>query len=63
MCTWSLNSRENQLTPWSNDPVCDPSGEAFYLLEDDELWSPAPQPVQRREAQYDVPAWPGLQPV
>ena len=26
--TWSLNSHENQLTPWSNDPVSDPSGEA-----------------------------------
>ena len=25
MCTWSLNSRENQLTAWSNDAVCDPS--------------------------------------
>ena len=26
--TWSLNSRENQLTPWSNDPVSDPPGES-----------------------------------
>ena len=24
--TWALNSRENQLTPWSNDPVGDPAG-------------------------------------
>ncbi|MEO6080993.1 MAG: glucoamylase family protein [Steroidobacteraceae bacterium] len=55
MCTWSLNSRENQLTAWSNDAVCDPSGEAFYLLEDDgELWSPAAQPIRRREAQYEI---------
>ena len=23
--TWSLNSHENQLTPWSNDPVSDPA--------------------------------------
>jgi cyclic beta-1,2-glucan synthetase len=54
MCTWSMNSRENQLTAWSNDAVCDPSGEAFYLIEDDELWSPAAQPVQRSGARYDV---------
>ena len=27
--TWSVNSRENQLTPWSNDPVTDRPGEAF----------------------------------
>ncbi len=26
--TWRRNSREHQLTPWSNDPVCDPTGEA-----------------------------------
>ena len=25
--TWSVNSRENQLTPWSNDPVGDAPGE------------------------------------
>ncbi len=33
--TWSVNSRENQLTPWSNDPVADRSGEAFYLRDED----------------------------
>ena len=33
--TWSVNSRENQITPWSNDPVSDRSGEAFYLLDND----------------------------
>ncbi len=54
MCTWSLNSRENQLTAWSNDAVSDPSGEAFYLLEDNELWSPAAQPIRRSDAQYDI---------
>ena len=24
--TWSVNSRENQITPWSNDPVSDRAG-------------------------------------
>ncbi|MBS1061518.1 glycosyl transferase [Gluconobacter wancherniae] len=40
--TWSENSRENQLTPWSNDPVSNPTGEAFYLQDDEtrEIWSP-----------------------
>jgi cyclic beta-1,2-glucan synthetase len=33
--TWSENSRENQLTPWSNDPVSDPPGEAIYVRDDD----------------------------
>ena len=40
--TWSLNSHENQLTPWSNDPVTDVSGEMLYIRDDDseELRSP-----------------------
>ena len=33
--TWSGNSRENQLTPWSNDPVSDPVSEAIYVRDDD----------------------------
>ena len=32
--TWAENSRENQITPWSNDPVEDPSGEAFYVRDE-----------------------------
>ncbi|MEI2742915.1 MAG: glycosyl transferase [Candidatus Competibacter sp.] len=49
--TWSQNSRENRLTPWYNDPVLDPHGEAFYARDEDSgaFWSllpgPIPQPV------------------
>ncbi|HIJ62140.1 MAG TPA: glycosyl transferase [Rhodospirillaceae bacterium] len=52
--SWSVNSRENQLTPWSNDPVADRSGEAFYLHDDDsgELWSPTAQPIRDPGATY-----------
>ena len=42
--TWALNSRLNQLTPWSNDPVADPPGE-WFLLQDMKtraLWSVSP---------------------
>ncbi len=44
--TWAENSRENRLTPWSNDPVSDPPGEALYLRDDisGALWSPLPRP-------------------
>lgn len=35
--TWAANSRENQLTAWSNDAVSDPSGEAFYIRDEDSL--------------------------
>ncbi len=46
--TWSMNSRENQLTPWSNDPVSDPSGETFYILdrETNVAWSPTTHPIR-----------------
>jgi cyclic beta-1,2-glucan synthetase len=50
-CTWSLNSRENRLTPWSNDAVSDPPGEVVYLRDEDSgtIWSATPLPVRERE--------------
>ena len=44
--TWSLNSHENQLTPWSNDHVMDPPGEAIYVRDEatGEVWSPTALP-------------------
>ena len=46
-CTWALNSSENRLTPWSNDPVLDPTGEALYLRDEEtgEVWTPTPLPA------------------
>ncbi len=44
--TWSENAHEFRLTPWLNDPVSDPSGEAFYLRDEEtgQFWSPTPLP-------------------
>ncbi|MFZ2170008.1 MAG: glucoamylase family protein [Methylococcaceae bacterium] len=55
-CTWCGNSRENQLTPWSNDPVSDPPGEVFYLRDDEtnELWSPTALPIRVDNASYMI---------
>jgi cyclic beta-1,2-glucan synthetase len=52
--TWNLNSRENQLTPWSNDPVCDPNGEAIILVDRDSgaRWSPTAAPIRVPGATY-----------
>ena len=52
--TWSVNSRENQLTPWSNDPVSDRPGEVFYLRDDDtgDLWCPTALPIRDHNAAY-----------
>ena len=33
--SWAQSSRENQLTPWSNDPVTDPCAEAIYVQDED----------------------------
>jgi cyclic beta-1,2-glucan synthetase len=46
--SWALNSRDNQLTPWSNDPVGDPPGEVFFLRDDESgrLWSPTALPIR-----------------
>ena len=39
--TWSENAHEFRLTSWSNDPVCDSSGEAFYIRDEEtgNFWS------------------------
>ena len=49
--TWCQNSRENKLTPWSNDPVSDIPGEILYLCdeEDGKLWSATPLPIRNDE--------------
>lgn len=54
-CTWSVNSRENKLTPWSNDPVSDPPGEVFYVRDEDSglVWGPTILPI-REEAELYV---------
>jgi cyclic beta-1,2-glucan synthetase len=54
--TWSVNSRENQLTPWSNDPVTDRPGEVIFLRDEDtgELWGPTALPIRDEVAPYVV---------
>lgn len=53
--TWSENSRENKLTPWSNDPVMDPPGEVIYLRDDEDgyIWTITPSPV-REDSPYMI---------
>ena len=33
--TWSVNSHDNRLTPWRNDPVSDAPGEALFIRDDE----------------------------
>ena len=52
--TWATNSRDNQLTPWSNDPVVNRSGETLYIRDDEsgELWGPTAHPYQHPAGAY-----------
>ena len=54
--TWSQNSRDNQLTPWSNDPVSDRPGEVLYVrdLDNGTLWTPTALPIRLEQAPYIV---------
>lgn len=54
-CTWVGNSRLNRLTPWHNDPVCDPHAEAFWIRDEEAgvFWSPTPGPAPAM-ADYEV---------
>jgi cellobiose phosphorylase len=46
--TWFENSHEFRLTPWTNDPVEDSSGEAFYIRDEEtgQFWSPSSRPAR-----------------
>ncbi|MBO3761307.1 glucoamylase family protein [Ciceribacter sp. L1K22] len=54
--TWSKNSRDYQLTHWSNDPVIDRSGEAFYItdLDSGEVYSPTASGNLRSESTFEA---------
>ena len=54
--TWSINSQQNQITPWSNDPVSDRPGEVFYIRDEEssELWSPTALPIREETSVYVV---------
>jgi cyclic beta-1,2-glucan synthetase len=52
--TWSLNSQQNHLTPWSNDAVCDAPGEAIFVRDEmtGEIWGPTALPIRLPDARY-----------
>ena len=54
--TWSLNSQQNPITPWPNDPVCDSPHEVLYLRDEDSgaLWSATALPIRVADAKYHI---------
>ena len=47
--TWAGNSRENRLTPFANDPLTDPTGEAIFIRDENDgsVWGSTPGPLSR----------------
>src|SRR5665213_2389809 len=54
--TWSMNSQQNQLTSWSNDPVSEAPGEAIYVRDEatGEVWGPTALPIRDKAASYSA---------
>ncbi|MEO5648724.1 MAG: glucoamylase family protein [Ginsengibacter sp.] len=50
--TWAINAHEYRITPWSDDPVTDIGGEAFYVRDEEtgKFWSPSPYPAKGKTA-------------
>ena len=51
---WSLNSQQNAITPWPNDPVSDSPHDILYLRDQDTgvLWSATALPIRVEGARY-----------
>ncbi|QVQ36972.1 DUF3131 domain-containing protein [Pseudochrobactrum algeriensis] len=54
--TWSGNSRDYQLTPWSNDPVSNLPGEALYIADRDsgKVFAPAANVIRDADVTYEA---------
>jgi cellobiose phosphorylase len=57
--SWAENSHEFRLTPWYNDPVSDPNGEAMYIRDEESgrFWSPTPAPARGPMAYVSRHGW------
>ncbi len=58
---WAANSQQNQITPWSNDAVCDPPSEVLYLRDEESsaLWSATASPIRVQGVAYAARFGPG----
>ena len=54
--TWSLNSQQNPITPWPNDPVSDSPHDVLYLRDEDSgvVWSANALPIRVGGATYQA---------
>ncbi len=54
--TWSINSQQNPITPWPNDPISDIPHEVLYLRDEasGEVWSATALPIRVPGATYKI---------
>jgi len=54
--SWSLNSQQNAITPWPNDPVSDSPHDIVYLRDGDsgDVWSATALPIRVPDAEYRI---------
>lgn len=54
--TYSINAQQNQLTPWSNDPVSNAPAEVVYIRDQHsgDLWSATPLPIREAGSSFVV---------
>ncbi|MER9839704.1 protein ndvB [Mesorhizobium australicum] len=57
--TWSRNSRDYQLTPWSNDPVSNRPGEGIYIYDQASGKAFSPLAAMVRDPAMTYEAWHG----
>ncbi|MBN9250884.1 MAG: protein ndvB, partial [Mesorhizobium sp.] len=57
--TWSRNSRDYQLTPWSNDPVTNRPGEGLYIYDHSSGKAFSPMAAVVRDPSMTYEAWHG----
>jgi len=54
--SYSINAQQNQLTPWSNDPVSNAPAEVVYIRDQDsgDLWCATPLPIREAGSAFVV---------
>ena len=61
--TWAENAHEFRLTTWKNDPVSNPTAEAYYVRDDESgrFWSPtAATSLARRRTRFGARYYMGI---
>jgi cyclic beta-1,2-glucan synthetase len=53
---WAVNAQQNQVTPWSNDPVSNAPSEVVYVRDQEtgDVWSATPLPIREAGSCHSI---------